>query len=157
MVSKIKPGEALLERMPIYQRLATLGPLKDSYARKFAVAALTGLLIPLVIFIIYLLVARSDLAEMYPAVAALILACFAGFLGTMWLLRELLVPIDLTAEALRSYIEGRKVPDLPVHFPDRAGRLMEGTQYTLSQLHETISRLERVSDTDALTRIYNRP
>jgi len=33
---------------------------------------------------------------------------------------------------------------------------MEGTQYTLSQLHETINRLERVSDTDDLTGIYNR-
>jgi len=33
---------------------------------------------------------------------------------------------------------------------------MEGTQYTLSQLHETINRLERVSDTDNLTGIYNR-
>ena len=156
MVSKIQPGEALLERMPIYRRLAFLGFLRDSYARKFAVAALVGLLIPLVIFIVYLLVARSDLAEMYPAVAALVLACFAGFLGTMWLIRELLVPIDLTAETLRSYIDSRKLPDLPVHFPDRAGRLMEGTQYTLLQLHETISRLERVSDTDDLTGIYNR-
>jgi diguanylate cyclase (GGDEF)-like protein len=57
---------------------------------------------------------------------------------------------------LRAYIDSRKLPDLPVHFPDRAGRLMEGTQYTLTQLHETINRLERVSDTDDLTGIYNR-
>jgi diguanylate cyclase (GGDEF)-like protein len=85
-----------------------------------------------------------------------VLACFAGFLGTMWILRELLVPIDLTAEALRNYIDSRKLPDLPVHFPDRAGHLMEGTQYTLTQLNETINRLERISDTDDLTGIYNR-
>jgi diguanylate cyclase (GGDEF)-like protein len=156
MVSKIKPGEALLERMPIYRRLAGSGPLRESYARKFAVAAFVGLLMPLIVFIVYLLVSRSDFDAMYPAVAALVLACFAGFLGTMWLLRELLVPIDLTAESLRNYIDSRKLPDLPVHFVDRAGRLMEGTQYTLSQLHETINRLERVSDTDDLTGIYNR-
>jgi diguanylate cyclase (GGDEF)-like protein len=43
-----------------------------------------------------------------------------------------------------------------VDFPDQAGRLMEGTQYTLSQLNETINRLERVSDSDDLTGIYNR-
>jgi diguanylate cyclase (GGDEF)-like protein len=113
-------------------------------------------MIPLAIFIVYLLFARSDWQTMYPVIAALILASFAGFLGTLWLLRELLVPIDLTAETLRAYIDNRKVPDLPIHFPDRAGRLMEGTQYTLSQLHETINRLERVSDTDDLTGIYNR-
>jgi len=74
----------------------------------------------------------------------------------MWALRELLVPIDLTAEALRTYIESRKLPDLPVTYPDRAGKLMEGTQYTLRQLHETITRLERASDIDELTGVYNR-
>jgi diguanylate cyclase (GGDEF)-like protein len=113
-------------------------------------------MIPLLIFIAYLLFSRADWNTMYPVIAAMVLACFAGFLGTMWMLRELLVPIDLTAETLRSYIDSRKLPDLPVHFPDRAGRLMEGTQYTLTQLHETINRLERVSDTDDLTGIYNR-
>src|SRR5258705_1122542 len=156
MVSKVKPGEAALERMKIYRMLARLGPVRDSYAGKFALAAFVGGMIPLVLFIVYLLVARADLETMYPILAALVLACFMGFLGTLWLLRELLVPIDLTAETLRSYIDSRKMPDLPVHFPDRAGRLMEGTQYTLSQLHETINRLERVSDTDDLTGIYNR-
>lgn len=156
MVNKVPPGRVALGRMPLYRLLADLGPVRASYARKFALAAFIGVLIPLAVFVLYLLVSRSDLRAMYPVIAALLLACFAGFLGTMWMLRELLVPIDLTAEALRAYIDRRQVPDLPVHFPDRAGRLMEGTQYTLSQLHETINRLERVSDTDDLTGIYNR-
>src|SRR5258706_6028502 len=156
MVSKVKPGEAALERMKIYRMLARLGPVRDSYAGKFALAAFVGGMIPLVLFIVYLLVAGAALEMLYPILAALVLACFMGFLGTLWLLRELLVPIDLTAETLRTYIDSRKMLDLPVHFPDRAGRLMEGTQYTLSQLHETISRLERVSDTDDLTGVYNR-
>ncbi|MEO5695288.1 MAG: GGDEF domain-containing protein, partial [Usitatibacter sp.] len=146
---------AALDRMAIYRRLAALGPLTETYAGKFALAAFVGILTPLAIFIIYMLISRTDLSTMYPAMAALVLACFAGFLGTMWVLRELLMPIELTAEALRDYIDSRKLPDLPVHFQDRAGKLMEGTQYTLTQLHETISRLERVSDTDDLTGIYN--
>ena len=156
MVTKIQPGRGALERMGIYRVLAEMAPVRTSYAGKFALAAFVGCMLPLGIFIVYLLVARTDWQTMYPVMAALVLACFAGFLGTMWLLRELLVPIDLTAETLRGYIDSRKVPDLPIHFPDRAGRLMEGTQYTLSQLHETINRLERVSDTDDLTGIYNR-
>src|SRR5258706_6346618 len=156
MVTKIQPGRAALERMPMYRMLADLAPLRTSYAGKFALAAFVGVMIPLVIFIVYLLLSRADWVTMYPVIAALVLACFMGFLGTMWLVRELLVPIDLTAETLREYIDSRKLPDLPIHFPDRAGRLMEGTQYTLSQLHETINRLERVSDTDDLTGIYNR-
>src|SRR6185312_12486378 len=128
MVNKVPPGRAALGRMPLYRMLADLGPVRASYARKFAVAAFVGVLIPLAVFVLYLLVSRSDLRTMYPVIAALLLACFAGFLGTMWMLRELLVPIDLTAEALRAYIDSRKVPDLP----------------------------ERVSDTDDLTGIYNR-
>jgi diguanylate cyclase (GGDEF)-like protein len=156
MVSKVQPGRAVLERMAIYRLLADIAPLRASYHGKFALAAFVGVLIPLAIFIVYLLVSRADWDKMYPVIAALVLASFMGFLGTLWILRELLVPIDLTAETLRNYIEHRKLPDLPVHFPDNAGKLMEGTQYTLSQLHETISRLERVSDTDDLTGIYNR-
>lgn len=156
MISMVQPGRRALERMALYGRLARFGLVRESYARKFALAAIVGLLVPLATFIVFLLVSRADWAAMFPALAALGLACFMGFLGTMWILRELLVPIDLTAEALRNYIEKREVPDLPLAFPDRAGRLMEGTQYTLTQLHETINRLERVSDTDDLTGIYNR-
>ena len=156
MVSSVQPGKRVLERMAIYRRLGEIPALRGSYPRKFAVAAFVGTQIPLVVFIIYLLFARTDWTAMYPSIAALLLACFAGFLGTLWLLRELLVPIDLTAESLRAYLESRSLPDLPIAFPDQAGRLMEGTQYTLSQLNETINRLERVSDTDDLTGIYNR-
>ena len=156
MVSKVQPGESALGKLAIYRRLSQVATLSDSYAGKFALAAFVGVLIPLATFIVFLLISRSDWDQMYPALAALVLACFAGFLGTLWMLRELLMPIELTAEALRSYIDSRKLPDLPVHFQDRAGKLMEGTQYTLSQLHETINRLERVSDTDDLTGIYNR-
>ncbi|MGZ5060618.1 MAG: GGDEF domain-containing protein [Usitatibacter sp.] len=156
MVTKIQPGRAAMERMRMYRFLAETVPIRTSYAGKFALAGFVGVMIPLLIFVVYLLLSRTDWNTMYPVIAALVLACFAGFLGTMWMLRELLVPIDLTAETLRDYIDSRKLPDLPVHFRDRAGRLMEGTQYTLTQLHETINRLERVSDTDDLTGIYNR-
>jgi diguanylate cyclase (GGDEF)-like protein len=156
MISMVPPGRKALERMALYRRLMAFGLVRESYASKFALAAIVGMLVPLATFILFLLVSRADWTAMYPALAALGLACFMGFLGTMWILRELLVPIDLTAEALRNYIEKRNLPDLPLAFPDRAGRLMEGTQYTLGQLHETINRLERVSGTDELTGTYNR-
>src|ERR1041384_5694238 len=142
--------------MQIYRRLASLGMVRTSYAAKFALAAFVGVMTPLVIFIVYLLLTRTNFTTLYLVIAALVLACFAGFLGTLWLLRELLVPIDRTTEALAQYIDNRKLPDLPLDYPDRAGRLMEGTQYTITQLNETINRLERVSDTDELSGVYNR-
>ena len=151
MVSKVQPGAEARARMAVYDRMAAVGFIRDSYAGKFALAAFVGIMVPLAIFTGWLLVSRTSVAEMYPVLAALFLACFAGFLGTLWMLRELLMPVELTAEALRTYIETRRLPDLPLDFPDRAGRLMEGTQYTLTQLHETISRLERISDAEDLT------
>jgi diguanylate cyclase (GGDEF)-like protein len=156
MVSRIQPGQSALERMKLYRRLSAFALVRDSYAGKFALAAFFGILVPIGIFTLYLLLARSDWQQMYPVLAAVFLACFMGFLGTLWILRELLAPVHLTAEALRSYIDKRELPSLPSGFNDDAGVLMEGTQYTLSQLHDTINRLERVADSDELTGIYNR-
>ncbi len=123
MPSNIPPGSTVIGRMGIYRRLVEIPALRGSYARKFAAAAFVSAQTPLVVFIVYLLVARADWAPMYPLLAALLLASFAGFLGTLWLLREILVPIDLTAEALRAYLESRALPDLqPVTFRfDRTG------------------------------------
>ena len=156
MVSRVPTGHQALERMKVYRRLDSLGMVRESYAGKFALAAFFGILVPLGIFTLYLLLGRADWQAMFPVLAAVLLACFMGFLGTMWLLRELLAPVHLTAEALRAYIDKRQLPNLPAGFNDDAGVLMEGTQYTLTQLHETINRLERVSDSDELTGIYNR-
>src|SRR5688572_32472067 len=122
MISTVQAGRKALDRMPLYQRMAAFAPVRETYAGKFALAAFVGILIPLAVFIVYMLLSRSDWTAMYPVLAALVLACFMGFLGTMWSLRELLVPIDLTAEAWRKYIEKRELPRLPVSFSGRAGR-----------------------------------
>lgn len=156
MVSKVSPGTTVLERIAVYRRFDRIARIRESYAGKFALAAFVGIFVPLAAFALWLMVERKDWLSIYPAIAALFLACFAGFLWMLWVLRELLAPVEVTAEALREFIDRRRVPDLPRGFPDSAGVLMEGTQYTLAQLHDTINRLERVSDTDPLTGVYNR-
>ena len=102
---------------------------------------LRGVVTPLALFIAYLLFARADLAAMYPVLVAVLLACFMASCARM-LLRELLVPIDLTAESLRTLLDTRRCPT-PGEIPDRAGRFMEGTQYTLPHSTRPINRLER--------------
>jgi diguanylate cyclase (GGDEF)-like protein len=156
MVSQFRSGESVIGRLGVYRAFNRMPALRASYVRKFAVAALVGMMVPLASFVLYMLFSRKDIFELYPLFAATLLASVVGYLGTLWLLRELLNPIDLTAEAMQSYLDGRNLPDLPSTYPDQAGQLLEGTQYTLSQLAETINRLERVSDTDELTGLYNR-
>jgi diguanylate cyclase (GGDEF)-like protein len=156
MVDKFRDGQSVLGRLGIYRAFNRLPMLRASYVRKFAVAALIGMMVPVTSFVIYMMFSRKDILELYPIFAATLLASVVGYLGTLWLLRELLTPIDLTAEAMRGYLDGRNLPDLPSDFPDQAGRLLEGTDYTLTQLAGTIDRLERVSDTDDLTGLYNR-
>lgn len=156
MVSQFRNGVAARARLGIYRAFDRLPMLRASYVRKFAIAAMIGMMVPVASFAIYMLFSRRDIAELYPLFAATLLASAVGYLGTLWLLRELLNPIDLTAEAMQDYLNGRNLPDLPSDYPDQAGRLLDGTQYTLTQLAGTIDRLERVSDTDELTGLYNR-
>jgi len=155
MVSKVPPGATVLGRMAVYRLLARPRLLRGSLAAKLAVAAFAGVFLPIAAFSAWLAF-HSGPIRAYPALAMLLFAGIAGFLALLWVMRELLVPVELTARALRDYIERRRLPDLPEGFQDAAGTLMEGTQYTLRQLDEAIHRLEGVSDTDELTGLYSR-
>jgi diguanylate cyclase (GGDEF)-like protein len=149
-------GAAAQARLGIYRAFNSLPMLRGSYVRKFAFASLIGLFIPVACFAAYVMLSSKDVSALYPLFAATLLASVLGYLGTLWLLRELLNPIDLTAEAMQAFLDGRNLPDLPSTYPDQAGHLLEGTQYAISQLAATINRLERVADTDELTGLYNR-
>lgn len=155
MVSKVQPGTTVLGRMAVYRLFARWAPVRRSLAAKLALAAFAGVFLPIVVFAAWLAFRSGPIAA-YPALAMLLFAGIAGYIALLWVIRELLVPVELTARALREYIERRRLPDLPTGFADAAGTLMEGTQYTLRQLDEAIHRLEGVSDTDELTGLYNR-
>ena len=53
MVSKVRPGQSVLERMAVYRRLVGLGALTAGYASKFALAAFVGVMMPLGAFVLY--------------------------------------------------------------------------------------------------------
>jgi len=139
MVTKIQQGRRpRSERMPMYSPARRPGAASHTTPASLRIAAFVGGWCRLAIFIVYLLLSRTDWNTMYPVLAALVLACFHGLPRTNVDPARAPRAIDLTAETLRAYIDSRKLPDLPVHFPDRAGRLMEGTQYTSRNCNETI-------------------
>src|SRR5512137_1327265 len=108
-------------RLSVYRRLTNLPLIRHSYARKFAYAAIVGAQVPLLFFILYLLAGSPDPNNLNSLIVALAFACLAGFLGTLSLVREILVPIEITAEALQEFLHHRKLPSLPTHFQDAAG------------------------------------
>src|SRR5258708_3261787 len=114
MVTKIQPGRSTMQRMGVYRLLADVAPIRTSYAGKFALAAFVGVMIPLVIFTVPLVRSPPDWNASSPGIAALVLACFMGFWGTMGRGREWLAPIALPGKTRRKYINTRKPPALPI-------------------------------------------
>ncbi|MGH3148232.1 MAG: GGDEF domain-containing protein, partial [Rubrobacter sp.] len=65
-------------------------------------------------------------------------------------------PVSLADDALKGYLDDRKMPELPTGFPDEAGRLMADVQHAVAHLDSTIRSLEGLSGTDHLTGVPNR-
>ena len=65
-------------------------------------------------------------------------------------------PTALASRALRRYLETGELPELPVHYTDRAGRLMADVQYTVGRLDAAVRSLEERASRDHLTGAYNR-
>jgi PleD family two-component response regulator len=65
-------------------------------------------------------------------------------------------PTALASRALRRYLDSGELPDLPVGYTDRAGRLMADVQYTVERLDGAVRSLEELATRDHLTGVYNR-
>jgi PleD family two-component response regulator len=83
-------------------------------------------------------------------------ATLVGTALTLWAMYALSEPTALASRALRRYLETGELPDLPVHYTDRAGRLMADVQYTVERLHGAVRSLEDEVTRDHLTGAYNR-
>lgn len=79
-----------------------------------------------------------------------------GTAAALWALGSLLAPVRLTSSSLKAYLDSGEMPDLPVGYPDEAGRLMADVRYTVEHLDSTVRSLEGLSGTDHLTGLPNR-
>jgi hypothetical protein len=75
---------------------------------------------------------------------------------TLWAMYSLSEPTALASKALRRYLDSGELPDLPVGYTDRAGRLMADVQYTIERLGEAVRSLGELATRDHLTGTYNR-
>ena len=75
---------------------------------------------------------------------------------TLWAMNALYTPVSLASKALRRYLDSGEIPELPVGYTDRAGRLMADVQYAVERLDTAIRSLGELATQDHLTGAYNR-
>jgi diguanylate cyclase (GGDEF)-like protein len=143
-----------------YALLARLG-FPKSYRGKFLLVGFLGTQVPLIALVVYLLayLFLGDQGAIRPSpyvLVPMLVAPLAGTLLALWVIRGLLVPMNLVFSSLKGYLQGRRVPELPVGFSDGAGRLMREVQFAVEDLDATIHSLETLSGTDHLTGLLNR-
>jgi methyl-accepting chemotaxis protein len=150
-------GEQLKNKdLKTYASLARIG-FPKSYSGKIMLVVFAGTHLPLVVLVLYLLLASSGGLGTHPGVlAALLIATLLGFVATLFALRALLAPVRLASSSLEAYLDERRKPELPTGFSDEAGRLMADVQHALDHLDSTIRLLEGLSGTDHLTGLPNR-
>jgi diguanylate cyclase (GGDEF)-like protein len=83
-------------------------------------------------------------------------ATLGGTALTLWAMYLLSAPTTLASRALRRYLDSGELPDLPVGYTDRVGRLMADVQYTIERLDKAVRSLEELATRDHLTGTYNR-
>jgi diguanylate cyclase (GGDEF)-like protein len=139
-----------------YASLARIG-FPKSYSGKIMLVVFAGTYLPLVVLVLYLLLASPGGLGTHPGVlAALLIATLLGFVATLFALRALLGPVRLASSSLKAYLDERRKPELPIGFSDEAGRLLADVQHALDHLDSTIRSLEGLSGTDPLTGLPNR-
>ena len=138
--------------MKLYAFLSRL-PSPKSYLDKILLVAFVGIHTPLILLVLYLALLPAETGSI---IVALLFATLLGTAATLYALYALLAPVSLAAGALRDYRERGATPELPVGFPDRAGRLMDDVQHTAVKLDGVIRSLEDLPTRDPLTRLPNR-
>ena len=83
-------------------------------------------------------------------------AKLVGTVLTLWAMHALSAPTTLASRALRRYLETGELPELPIQYTDRAGRLTSDVQYTVERLDAAARSLEEQAVRDHLTGAYNR-
>jgi diguanylate cyclase (GGDEF)-like protein len=139
-----------------YASLARIG-FPQSYSGKIMLVVFAGTHLPLVVLVLYLLLASpGGLGTRSGVLAALLIATLLGFVATLFALRALLAPVRLASSSLKAYLDERRKPELPIGFSDEAGKLMADVQHALDHLDTRIRSLEGLSGTDHLTELPNR-
>src|SRR5215217_3658154 len=149
-------GQLKNKDLKTYASLARIG-FPKSFSAKIMLVVFAGTNLPLIVLVLYLLLASpGGLGTHLGVLAALLIATLLGFVATLFALRALLAPVRLASSSLETYLHEHRKPELPMGFSDEAGKLMADVQHAIDHLDSTILSLEGLSGTDHLTGLPNR-
>jgi len=144
------------EQLRLYRALSR-APFAKSYVGKVFLTAFLGTHVPLLALLVYFVRQRRfGLDGALRILSVTVPATLGGTAMTLWAIHALSAPTALASRALRRYLDSGELPDLPVGYTDRAGRLMSDVQYTIERLDKAVRSLEELATKDHLTGTYNR-
>jgi diguanylate cyclase (GGDEF)-like protein len=144
------------DELRLYRALSW-APIPKSYLGKVFFTAFLGTHVPLLALLAYLMRYRHfGMRSTLRILSVTVPATLAGTGMTLWAMNALYKPVTLASRVLRRYLDTGEIPDLPVGYSDRAGRLMADVQYTIERLDAAMSSLNEQATTDDLTGVYNR-
>ncbi len=144
------------DELRLYRALSR-APFPRSYLGKVFLVAFLGTHAPLLALLAYLVrFRRFGLRASLRILSVTVPATLGGTAATLWAIHALSAPVGLASSALRRYLDSGDLPDLPVIYTDRAGRLMADVQYTIERLDKAMGSLDEQASRDHLTSLYNR-
>jgi diguanylate cyclase (GGDEF)-like protein len=144
------------DELRLYRALSR-APFPKSYLGKVFLVAFLGTHVPLLALLAYLVrFRRFGLRATLGILSVTVPATLAGTAMSLWAIHALSAPVALASAALRRYLDGGEMPELPVGYTDRAGRLMADVQYAVERLDAAMRSLDELASSDHLTGLSNR-
>jgi len=143
----------------MYTFLSKISYFKDSYILKLFAIAVLGNLLPLVVLLTCLFVTNNAANILFYLL--IFISLTTNIMITFLILRSILYPVSITANALQQYVHDKQIPTLPIQFKDSLyqdtlGHLMSNVQYIVEKLEASTKSLKTASNIDPLTGILNR-
>jgi len=144
------------DELRLYRALSR-APFPRSYLGKVFLTAFLGTHVSLLALLAYLVrFRRFGFGATLRILSVTMPATLGGTAITLWAMNALYTPVTLASKALRRYLDSGEIPELPMGYTDRAGRLMADVQYAVERLDAALRSLGEKATKDHLTGVYNR-
>ncbi len=121
--------------MNIYNFLSRVAPARKKYASKFFLVVLPLIVLSIFELAIIFMMDKGTIHWPFQRIAILIsVLTVIGVINILYFFNRLVNPLRSGQEALNKYLISGEIPQLPVHYEDEAGVLLNDIQATITKL-----------------------